>query len=290
MPSDYYELLGVRRDASAEAIKKAFRQQALAWHPDRHRGDKAAEEKFKQINEAYAVLSDSAKRRQYDAVGHSGFRNQFTQEDIFRGFDFADVFAEFGVGGHGLGAMLEQLLRQQHGRRRTVRIPDEVLALTISFAESLQGTQKTIRLAGRETLRVRIPAGISDGAQLRLERKGRVAAGGRRGDLYVRIKVQSDSRFRRVNNDIETELAIKISEALNGSSKEITTVSGELKTLKIPPLVAPGTKLRLRGLGFPDPKKRHVQGDLYVNIVYRIPTRLTAAQQQAVVALRDCGL
>lgn len=288
MSSDYYQLLGLARSASADEIKKAFRQKALEWHPDRHRGDKHAEEKFKQINEAYAVLSDPAKRKQYDMVGHRGFHNQFSQEDIFRNFDFRVVFSDFGMGGQDLGSLLEQLLNRQ--RAGVAKGADKTMTLHISFAEALLGTQKTIRLARREMLKVKIPAGIADGGQLRLENKGEMGSGGRRGDLYVQIKVQADSRFRRVDNDIETELALKISEALNGTSKEILTASGERKTLKIPPLVAPGVKLRLRGLGFPDPKGRQAHGDLYVTIVYRIPTRLDSKQRHAIAALQDCGL
>ncbi|MBE0582349.1 MAG: J domain-containing protein, partial [Desulfofustis sp.] len=177
MAKDYYGVLGVKKDASADEIKKAYRKLALKHHPDKNPGDKKAEETFKEITEAYAVLSDVEKRRQYDQFGESGFHQRFSQEDIFRNFDVGDIFREFGFGtddifGHLFGGAGGGRRATFHagGRPQMLRGQDYVLRLAVPFRTAVLGGEKRVdfrRDAGVEQLQVRIPPGIESGQRLR---------------------------------------------------------------------------------------------------------------------------
>ncbi|MDE3268953.1 MAG: DnaJ domain-containing protein [Pseudomonadota bacterium] len=278
--NDYYQMLGIDRGASLEQIKKSYRQLALKYHPDRQADNPnkvAAEEKFKQINEAYAVLSDPKKRERYDAVGHQHFHNQYSQEDIFRNTDFDSIFSEFGF-----GSIFEQLFTQ--GRAAPRR--DLYAEADISFTEAYLGARRALSLQGGDRkIELKIPAGIKDGTKLRLAGQGQSSSAGR-GNLYVQINVHSDPNFRRVDNDIEIDLVVDISQAMLGCSKEVVLPDGASKTLKVPELVAPATKLRLRGLGFPD-SRTGSRGDFYAIIKYRLPKRLTARQRELFEELQE---
>ena len=197
MSKDYYKLLGVNKSASAEEIKKAYRKLAMKYHPDRNKGNKEAEAKFKQMSEAYAVLSDEEKRKQYDMFGAEGFQQRFTQEDIFRGFDFSDVFQEFGFGHFGgrkrgggtsifdnlfSGATRGSGYRTKADRFNSfyggfgggtgaIKGQDIVSELPVHLEDIVQTSQRTIsyNIGGRhEQVKVKIPAGIANGKKLRL--------------------------------------------------------------------------------------------------------------------------
>ena len=282
MSEDHYNTLGVDKNASLEQIKKAYRKLALKYHPDRQSTNKeAAEEKFKQINEAYAVLSDPKKRERYDTVGHQHFHNQYSQEDIFQNTDFNSIFSEFGFGN-----IFEQFFTQSKAAPRSRGRKDLHTETDISFTESYLGTKLVLSLPNTGKIELKIPAGIKDGTKLRIAGHGQRSPTGEAGNLYVQVNVQPHHKFNRVGNDIETNLVVNITQALLGCSKEITLPDGKVKTLKIPELVAPDTKLRLRGLGF-HTNQTNSRGDFYVIIKYQLPSKMTAKQREFLTHLQQ---
>lgn len=301
--SDYYSILGLPKGASLEDIKKSYRKLALQYHPDRNPGDKKAEETFKKISEAYAVLSDPEKKKQYDLFGDQKFHQNYSSEDIFRGADFHTIFREFDLGGgdffsrifsgSGFGGS-EGFYQGSSGRRGASKGQDVEYPLTISFLESYNGAEKNIsyRLNDGSTqdFKLKVPAGVREGAKLRVAGKGAQSPfGGKSGDLYVVISVAGHPDFSRTGNDIETPVLLKLSEALLGCSKEVTTLEGK-KRVKIPAGVKPGTKVRLKGLGFPEPGSKSSRGDLYAVVQYDIPNILNKSQLEAVEQLSQLGL
>jgi curved DNA-binding protein len=319
---DYYTVLGVNKNATADDIKKAYRRLALKYHPDRNKGDKDAEERFKEINEAYAVLSDQDKRRQYDMFGAEGFRQRYSQEDIFQGFDIGDVLKDFGFGtsdifsvlfggGRGKGRGFRYTTYTgpfgQHGAGEgspgfedyfarggtgSSQGRDTVSDLIITLEEAAKGTEKLISLQrdGKvEKIAVKIPPGIDTGKKLRVAGKGeRAPGGGPSGDLYVRVNVQKHPIFHREGNDIYFDREINFSEAALGTNIEVPTLNG-IKKVKIPPGASGNTKLRLKGEGIPHLKGKG-RGDAYVRIAIRVPKKLTSKQRELVEGLAKEGL
>jgi len=296
MSEDYYKLLGVNKGASDAEIKKAYRKLAMKYHPDHTKGDKSAEEKFKKISEAYAVLSDKDKRKEYDTFGSEGFRQRFSQEDIFRGFDFGDIFREFGFGGadfsgaRGGGRRFNFGGGQQQAR---VKGSDLVYELPLTLREVATGASKTVSFQhqGRgENLTVKIPKGLITGKQVRLAGKGNPSPyGGPPGDLYIKSKVLDDPTFSAQQHDLYLIQTLKLSEAILGVTVSVPTIDGKQLSLKIPPGTKQGTKMRLSGHGLPvmqDGKK----GDLYVRIQVKIPQNLTKEQKKLVEDLAATGL
>jgi curved DNA-binding protein len=301
---DYYEILGVAKTASEEEVKKAYRKLALKFHPDRNPGDKAAEEKFKLINEAYAVLSDKEKRREYDTYGMGGFQQRYSEEDIFRGFNVGDLFKDLGFGGKDIFGMIFGREGARGGRQRgqnydygdyitRERKPEGSLdlhyELEIPFMDAARGAEKRISFStqhGVEEVSVKIPKGITSGKKLRLQGKGnRNPYTGQAGDLYVTIKVGEHPVFRREGNDLHITKEVKVTDATLGTSVEVPTLEGP-KRVKLPPGVK---KLRLRGLGVPAMDKDG-NGDLYVEVSVDIPKRLTDQQKHLLEELRKEGL
>ncbi len=315
---DYYTLLGVGKNATAEEIKKSYRQLALKYHPDRNKGNKEAEEHFKEINEAYAVLSDQEKRRQYDMFGAEGFRQRYSQEDIFQGFDIGDVLKDFGFGtsdifsvlfggGGGRGRVrystygnpFGQQARgdagaDYFGQRGAGPSPgrDTATELTITLEEAAKGVERLIAINrdGRvEKISVKIPPGIDTGKKLRVAGKGERGPGGNPpGDLYVTVHVQKHHLFTREGADIYIDQEIKFSQASLGTIVEVPTLNG-IKKVKIPPGTSGNTKLRLKGEGMPHLKGRG-KGDAYVRIVIKVPKKLTSKQRELVEGLAKEGL
>ena len=304
MSEDYYSLLGVKKDASDAEIKKAYRKLARKYHPDHTKGDKNAEEKFKKISEAYAVLSDKKKRKEYDTFGSEGFRQRFSQEDIFRGFDFGDIFREFGFGGadfsgtggggrrfnFGQGSAFNFSGGQQQAR---VKGSDLVYELPLTLREVATGTSKTVAFQhqGRsENLTVKIPKGLITGKQLRLAGKGNPSPyGGPPGDLYIKSQVLDDPRFSAKQYDLFIDQELKLSEAILGITVSVPTIDDKQLSLKIPPGTKHGTKMRLSGHGLPGMRGNH-KGDLYVRIQVKFPKKLTAEQKKLVEELAATGL
>lgn len=301
--TDYYAVLGVSKDASEEEIKKAYRRMAMKYHPDHAKGDAKAEDQFKKISEAYAVLSDKEKRRQYDRFGSEGFRQQYSQEDIFRNFDFGDVFREFGFGG-GFATGQQGGVRFSFGRgespfdfggggRRPVKGSDLEYELALTLPEVATGTRKTLDFQheGRtERLTVKIPKGMISGKKLRLAGKGAPSPmGGTPGDLYIRSRVLPDSRFATDGYDLIVYRDVKLSEAVLGTTLPIPTLDGKSMHVKIPPGTRHGTRMRIAGHGLPYMGKSG-QGDLFVVVQLAIPKELSAEQRQLVEKLAAAGL
>ena len=303
MAEDYYKLLGVAKSASDDEIKKAYRKLAMKYHPDRTKGDKAAEDRFKKISEAYAVLSDKKKRQEYDTFGSEGFHQRFSQEDIFRGsnlddflrdlgFGWNDVFssrggrARFNYGGGPFGGGAQQQQAQIKGS-------DVVYEMPLTLREIATGTSKTVTLQHQgqsERINVRIPKGMLSGKKLRLSGKGNPSPyGGPAGDLFIQAKVLNDPVFSAEGQDLFINREIKISEALAGTTLSVPTLDDKQLSLKIPPGTKHGTKMRLSGHGLPA-MKGGAQGHLYVRILIAIPKKLSAAQKELIEQLREAGL
>lgn len=304
MSEDYYKILGVSRSATDEEIKKAYRKLAMKYHPDHARGDKSAEERFKKISEAYAVLSDKEKRREYDTFGSEGFSRKFSQEDIFRGFNINDILREFGFGGDIFGGpgggtrftfrtgspFGEGRARQPHATKGA----DLVYEMPLTLREAAFGTTKTVTLQGPEgapeVITVKIPKGMTTGKKLRLEGKGNPGAfGGPRGDLYIQATLLDDPVFSVQDQDLITHREIKISEALLGTTLSVPTLDGKQLNLKVPPGTRSATRMRLAGHGLPSMKGSR-RGDLFVQIHIQIPKTLTAEQEALVRKLAAAGL
>lgn len=293
---DYYELLGLKKGASPEEIKKAYRKLAVKYHPDKNPGDKKAEDRFKEINEAYAVLSDPQKKAQYDQFGSAGFHQRYSQEDIFRGFNANDIFREFNLGGSddifsrifGMGGGF----RQGGGRSMSRKGQDFEMELEISFQEAFAGGEKRVaysREGKAEEIAVRIPAGIDTGAKLRLAGKGGAGiGGGANGDLYLNVKVREDARYARDGDNILCRLQIPFSQACLGGSLDVPTLDG-VKRIKSPAGIQPETKIRLKGLGFPK-KGGTERGDFFVTVTVAVPEALSVKQKSLAEALAEEGL
>ncbi|MFC1789239.1 DnaJ C-terminal domain-containing protein [Thermodesulfobacteriota bacterium] len=300
--TDYYKMLGVNKNASKNDIKKAYRKLAMKYHPDQTKGDKSAEEKFKKISEAYAVLSDAEKRKQYDTFGSAGFQQRYSQEDIFRGSDFDSILNElfggsgrFGGGGSGMrfsfggGSPFDGHQQQQAPPKGS----DLVYELPLTLKEAATGTQKTVSFQhqGRsEKITVKIPRGMMSGKKLRIAGKGEPSPyGGPSGDLYIKAKVLSDPVYGVRGHDLYINRDIKLSEAILGSNISVPTLDGKTLSLKIPPGSKHKTKMRLPGHGLPHMDGKG-QGDLYVRIHVHIPKELSKKQKDLIGQLADAGL
>lgn len=292
---DYYEVLGLKKGASADEIKRAYRKLAVKYHPDKNPGNKEAEERFKEINEAYAVLSDPQKKEQFDQFGSTNFHQRFSQEDIFRGFNVDDMFRDQGFGTDDIFSRIfgDAMRRQRGGRGRpAARGEDFSMELQVTFRDAYDGAEKRVafmRDGSREELSVKVPAGIENGARLRVAgRGGPGRMGGPSGDLYLTVLVSADPLFQREGNDIVLNHEVRFSEAVLGGQIEVPTMQGT-KRIRIPAGIQSGTKVRLKGLGFPLMGGAG-RGDMYVRVAVHVPEKLTARQRELVEQLAAEGL
>lgn len=304
--TDYYSILGVSKTATEDEIKKAYRKLAMKYHPDKTKGDKAAEEKFKQISEAYAVLSDKEKRQQYDTFGSTGFQQRYSQEDIFRNFDWSDIFRDLGLGaafGSGKRAKTRftfstggggfDPFASMAGAQVPAKGNDLVYEMGLTIEEMMNGTQKTLSFQhdGKvETLSIKIPKGLIPGKRLRLSGKGEPGVfGGPAGDLYIESILLQDPRYELKDHDLYVRKSIRLTEALLGTSLTLQHTDGKELCLKVPGGVKPGTKMRLTGHGLPYMNESR-SGDLYVQIDVIYPKSLTSEQRALIEQLAKTGL
>ena len=311
MSEDYYKILGLQKDASDGEIKKAYRKLAMKYHPDHAKGDKSAEEKFKKISEAYAVLSDKDKRKEYDTFGSEGFHQRFSQEDIFRNFDFGQVFREFGFGSEdvfgrifgGMGGGRRPFGRGGGGFHsggpfgRTAQQPQKganlVMDMQVSLKEAIFGVSKIASFnkgGGVERVTVKIPPGISTGKKLRIAGRGQEGAwGGPRGDLLIKILVAPHPVFDRKGDDLIISREISLTQAVLGAQIEVPTLDDKTLSLKVPPGTQSHTQMRVKGYGVSRFNKSG-RGNLYVKIIVRLPRSLTPEQDELFKQLVEQGL
>lgn len=363
---DYYDVLGVKKDASADEIKKSFRKLAMKYHPDRNPGDKAAEAKFKEINEAYEVLKDSDKRRRYDQFGHAGVGGNGGGNPFggAGGFNDQNVHFDFGGGDFGdLGDVFSQFFGGFTGRtagRGQTRGHDLETSVTITFKEAIFGTEKAISVNGdvkcshcdgtgaepgyqmktcptchgsgqevrtvnsifgqmqqattchtcqgrgqvpekkctvcggdgtvreRQTINLKIPAGVDEGSAIRLNGRGEAIRGGVSGDLYVMIHVKPDKKFTRDGDLILSEETISMVDAALGCEIEVDTVDGPL-VMKVPAGTQPETDFRLSGHGAPRSSRSDIRGPQIVTIKVSTPTNLTRKQRELLEQFKTAG-
>jgi len=289
--TDYYSVLGIKNGSSDEEIKKAYRKQAMKYHPDRNEGDTKAESKFKDISEAYAVLNDKKKRREYDQFGSEGFHQKFSQEDIFRDFDVNDILRGFGFGGNpsqGRGGFPGGGSRPHP---ESIKPPTLIKELSIGFEEAALGAQRNISISRNgvvEETSVKIPSGVTNGKIIRLMGKGHLSPDGKKqGDLHLKIRVLPHPLFSRDAQNVLVESDIKLTDALLGTTIEVQTLNG-IKSVKIPPGIQNNSKLRLKEVGIKS--SSGVQGDQLINIKIAIPKCLTEEQIKHIQYLKDTGI
>ena len=281
---DYYEVLGVSKNASDDEIKKAYRKLAVKYHPDKNPGDKEAEAKFKEINEAHDVLSDKQKRARYDQFGHAGVGgasgNPFSGGNPFGGgFNYNGQTFNFDFGG-GLDDILGNLFGfGAAGNRRPRKGADYQTAVTLTFEEAIFGTTKTVNVDGSD-LKVKIPAGIDDGMSVRLRGKGGPApeGGTERGDLYVRIRVKPHKSLTREGAIILSEEKIDMVDAALGCEIDVETVDGKI-TMKVPAGTQSGTPFKLSGHGVPF-RADGDRGPHIVTVIVETPRNLSRKQKE----------
>ena len=295
---DFYEVLGVGKSASDDEIKKAYRKLAMQYHPDRNPGDKSAEEKFKEVNAAYEVLSDKQKRARYDQFGHAGVGgdggNPFAGGNPFQGgaFNFGGQSFSFNFGGsEGSAGVFDDILGDLFGyggahRRRASRGADYETAVSISFKDAIFGTTCEVPDRNSEKkLKVKIPAGIDDGMAVRLAGKGGEAPeGGTPGDLYVRVRVKPDKHLTREGNIILSEVKIGFADAALGCEVDVPTVDGDV-TMKVPAGTQSGTPFRLSGHGVPF-RTDGDRGPHIVTVIVETPKNLTKRQKELLEEFR----
>jgi curved DNA-binding protein len=318
---DYYNILGVKPDADIKTIKKAYHQLAKKYHPDVNPGDKQAEEKFKDVAEAYQAISDPENRKKYDELRQN--YQQWQKQGGGGNFDwnrwqagpgagrqartmspeeFSDLFGEFGgmgdIGGGfseffstifgmgGLGREAEPGNMHQRSTRRAKAGQDIEAELSVTLEESFHGSSRVIQI-GEKKIEAKIPRGVRTGSRIRLSGQGRPgSSGGRSGDLYLTITVQEDPRFVRENDNLKIDIPVDFYTALFGGETSLKTLSGEV-LLKIPPMSQSGKKFRLKGKGMPKLEQPKEHGDLYAQIKIVLPENITETELNTLKQLAE---
>ena len=292
---DYYKTLGVAKNASSDDIKKAYRKLARKYHPDVNPNDKEANKKFQQINEANEVLSDSEKRKKYDQYGenwkHADQYEQarHQQQQQGRGGFGGGGFGDFGGGQYtyssgdegGFSDFFESLFGGARGRRTQAKYrgQDYNAELNLSLTDASSTHKQTLTINGKN-VRITIPSGVENGQQIKLKSYGSPGAnGGPNGDLIITFVIKNDTNLKREGNNLYKDEDLDLYTAVLGGEKTIDTLSGKIK-LKVTPETQNGTKVRLKGKGFPVYKKEGQFGDLYITWNIKLPTNLTPKQKE----------
>lgn len=300
---DYYKILGVAKKSSQDEIKKAYRKLAMKYHPDKNQGNAKAEEKFKEISEAYEVLGNAENRKKYDQLGanwkhyekNGAYANQgfghgqyggyysrggdgFNMDDLFGGSGFSDFFKTFFGGSFGGGGQSRQ--------SRNIKGTDYSTRLTLTLQEAFQGTERLIDVKGK-TIRVKVKPGIKDGQKLRVKGKGGTSSsGGQSGDLYIEVIILPDPRFKRDGNNLHTTIDIDLYTAVLGGKVTVETLKGQVN-INIPQGTQNGKIFRLKNMGMPDYSHSVVNGDLFVKVHIRIPEKLKPEERALFEKLRN---
>lgn len=308
LQKDFYKVLGVSKDADEATIKKAYRKLARTWHPDQNKGNPEAEERFKEIGEAYTVLSNPEQRQQYDAIramGAGGFRGGAGGAGA-SGVNFEDIFGAFGGGnggnvrfstsGSGAGFNLDDILgafggfgggssRGSSPYQQAPQKGEDLHASTrITLKQSLSGVNIKLAVSGKP-MTVKVPKGIKDGQSVRLRGKGKASInGGSAGDLIVTIHVEEDPVYSREGNDLRMTLPVTFAEATLGANVELPLIDGSTVTVKVPAGSDSGRTLRLKGRGVATKKGT---GDLLATISVVVPKDLTPEQLDSIKSLAD---
>ncbi len=301
---DYYKILGVAKNATEKEIKAAYRKLARKHHPDVNPGNKEAEAKFKEVNEAYEVLGDKEKRKKYDELGANweaygraagpggargwpggGVRVDF--EDLGGAGGFSDFFRTFfgggGFGGGGFGGY--------PGGEREEFLPaaDAEGDVELTLGEVLRGTTREVSVGGsKRQVEVKIPPGVREGSRVRVAGEGGKGSGGRRGDLYLRVRIAPDPTFERKGDDLQTTVRVPLTSAVLGGEAQVRTLEGPVG-IKVPPGTPAGQTFRLRGHGLPKLGARGERGDLMATLQVELPRTLTARQRELFEELRRSG-
>ena len=311
---DYYEVLGVKRNAGEPEIKQAYRRLARKHHPDVNPGDKSAEAKFKEINEAYEVISDKDKRKKYDRFGNQWqYADQFAraepQQAPTRGFSQSGGNASFQFGGGDLNSLFDELLRGNsayHRRTQPRRGRDIEAAVEVTLEEAFQGTTRTLSLQAEEPcptcrgsghiqnvpcstcqgfgavarvkrLEVKIPAGVNNRSRVRIAGKGQPGGNGASGDLYLVVSVKPHKLFERKGDNLYVEVSVPLTTAMLGGEVQVPTLKGKL-ALKVPPETQNGRTFRLTGQGLPH-LGNSSRGDLLAKANIILPAKLTPEEK-----------
>ena len=314
---DYYEVLGIGRNADAREIKRAYRKLAKKYHPDTNAGNTQAEERFKEVTEAYDVLGDEKKRKLYDKYGHAAFENGFSEEDYERrksgmggmggnpfGYGnggmhreyhfngnagdmddiFGDIFSGMFGGSFGGQGHSERAGRGYSSGSYSMKGEDAHADIKVSFDEAAFGCDKTITLSDErgssQTLKVHIPAGIDTGKSIRLKGKGNQGfGGGEAGDLYLDVTVLDKPGYERKGMDVYTTVDVPFTTAVLGGEARVHTLYGDVEC-KIREGTQSGSKIRLKGKGIVSMKDKSVHGDQYVTVQIQVPKSLNPKARQ----------
>lgn len=282
MAKDYYKILNVSRDAKKDEIKKSYRKLARKYHPDLNPNNKESESLFKEVSEAYMVLSDKEKRAAYDSGGVDPNAQDFRQGPYYRETQsgdssrYRDIFNEnFG------GINFEDLFKEQAHRQKnqSFRGEDHIFQMEIDFKDAVLGGDQTFSLPNGDKISAKIPGGIRTGQKIKLAGRGGPGYnGGPNGDLYIEIQVRPSSVFKRVGDDLEVEVPVLFSRAILGDKVQVPTIDGTVE-LSLPKGVNSGTRLRLKGKGV---QKRNQPGDLFAVIKITMPKEVTPELKEAV--------
>lgn len=304
---DYYKTLGVSKDATAKEIKAAYRKLARKYHPDVNHGDAGAEARFKEVNEAHEVLGDPEKRQRYDQLGSNweafsrgapgarawpggGVRVEYQDLGGMGGSGFSEFFSTFfGGGGGGFGGFGGR----GFGETREVYEPpsDAEGEVNLTLHEVLKGSTREVAVnEGGQTRRVevKIPPGVREGSRVRVTGAGGKGSRGRRGNLYLRVRIAPDSRFQRHGDDLTTSVGVPLTTAVLGGETDVETLDGTVG-IKIPPGTPVGRVFRLRGKGLPGLGAGKTRGDLLASLTVELPGTLSETQRKLFEELRETG-